>query len=244
LPFSPHDDFSVVQDVPYYYWVKACNTTGCSDYSSVDSGYAASEVTINMIYLPLIIGQEDIPPQTIINGDFEQGHVGWSEYSSAGYDLIYGGVDWAHSGSWIAYLGGYHNAVDQLYQDVTITASEPFLHFYGWINSEDACGFDNFFLVFGGDMVGYVSLCEENNTGGWSHFIADMSDYVGSTETLVFDVETDGSLYSDFYLDTVYMSASASSASESAIFIQETPVEFELQPLQEGEGFKQKEINR
>lgn len=241
---ASYDDYSVIKDVPYYYWVKACNSQGCSGYSNVDSGYAASEVTVNMIYLPLIMNQEYIPSPTIINGDFEQGHVGWTEYSSAGYDLIYGDVDWAHSGSWIAYLGGYHNAVDQLYQDVTITASEPWLHFYGWINSEDVCDYDYFFLVFGGDLVGYISLCANNNTGGWVHFYVDMSDYIGSTDTLLFAVETDSSLYSDFFLDTVYLSATGPSSSSSIMLIEGTSDVFEPKPLLEGNGFKQKDINR
>jgi len=35
----PVDDPDVVIETPYYYWVKACNVDGCSDFSVYDSGY-------------------------------------------------------------------------------------------------------------------------------------------------------------------------------------------------------------
>ena len=52
--FTSYDDMSVNPDQTYYYWVKACNDQGCSDYSTADSGYADSEAIINQFYLPLI----------------------------------------------------------------------------------------------------------------------------------------------------------------------------------------------
>ena len=36
---SSYDDTSVVPGVIYYYWVKACNNEGCSDFSKNDTGY-------------------------------------------------------------------------------------------------------------------------------------------------------------------------------------------------------------
>jgi len=39
-PANPFDDFSAMPGVDYFYWVKACNSDGCSDYSNADSGYA------------------------------------------------------------------------------------------------------------------------------------------------------------------------------------------------------------
>lgn len=47
-------DISVIPDTIYYYWVKACNSFGCSDYSSSDSGFADSEAILNSVFLPLI----------------------------------------------------------------------------------------------------------------------------------------------------------------------------------------------
>ncbi|MDW7755565.1 MAG: fibronectin type III domain-containing protein [Brevefilum sp.] len=47
-------DISVTQNTIYNYWVKACNSFGCSDYSSSDSGFADSEAILNSVFLPLI----------------------------------------------------------------------------------------------------------------------------------------------------------------------------------------------
>ena len=38
---SPYSDTTASPGIPYYYWVKACNTTECSSFSSADSGYQA-----------------------------------------------------------------------------------------------------------------------------------------------------------------------------------------------------------
>jgi hypothetical protein len=132
---TSYDDFSAAPGLTYYYWVKACNYAGCSDYSAYDSGWRTSVAVESQIFLPLILNGAGTPGSVLINGDFEQGYVGWTEYSSGGFELIYGDVSWAHSGSWLAYLGGYDNTVDQLYQDVTINASEPYINFWGIIKT-------------------------------------------------------------------------------------------------------------
>jgi hypothetical protein len=36
---TSYDDDSAVAGTTYYYWVKACNSWGCSDYSAYDTGY-------------------------------------------------------------------------------------------------------------------------------------------------------------------------------------------------------------
>ncbi len=41
---SPYNDTTAVAGTLYYYWVKACNGSGCSDYSQFDSGYRAASV--------------------------------------------------------------------------------------------------------------------------------------------------------------------------------------------------------
>jgi len=43
-PASPYNDTSAVPGTTYYYWVKACNSAGCSGFSASDSGYRAIEV--------------------------------------------------------------------------------------------------------------------------------------------------------------------------------------------------------
>ncbi|MDY6845980.1 MAG: hypothetical protein SVP52_02460, partial [Chloroflexota bacterium] len=41
-----YEDEDVTPEIVYYYWIQACNSAGCSDFSSVDSGYAASTVAV------------------------------------------------------------------------------------------------------------------------------------------------------------------------------------------------------
>lgn len=38
-PESQYDDTNVTPGITYYYWVKACNNNGCSDFSASNSGY-------------------------------------------------------------------------------------------------------------------------------------------------------------------------------------------------------------
>jgi hypothetical protein len=40
-PGSPYDDTSAEPGTTYYYWVKACNSAGCSDFSEPDTGKAS-----------------------------------------------------------------------------------------------------------------------------------------------------------------------------------------------------------
>ncbi len=49
---SPFDDTSATPGTDYYYWVRACNSYGCSDFSSSDSGRRSESVPTT--YLPLI----------------------------------------------------------------------------------------------------------------------------------------------------------------------------------------------
>jgi serine protease len=51
---SPMDDFSAVAGTTYYYWVKACNASGCSGYSSFDTGWRKVSSQYS-IYLPLVL---------------------------------------------------------------------------------------------------------------------------------------------------------------------------------------------
>ncbi|HHV06167.1 MAG TPA: peptidoglycan DD-metalloendopeptidase family protein [Anaerolineaceae bacterium] len=38
---TSYSDYSMTQGVTYYYWVRACNGTGCSNYSASDTGWAS-----------------------------------------------------------------------------------------------------------------------------------------------------------------------------------------------------------
>jgi hypothetical protein len=181
------------------------------------------------IYLPLIMSGGSTSIETLVNGDFEQGTQGWSGYSEGGYALIYKEPDLAQSGSWLAILGGYNNAVDVLYQPVTITASQPYLLFWFVIYSEEICGTNNdvFIIIIDDEAITGIELCEGNNTGGWVQVYVDLSSFIGKTVDLQFAVGTNSSRISYFLLDNIYMSSSASSSSNNEVFLDQLPENIE-----------------
>jgi hypothetical protein len=212
-PASPFDDFTANPGDTYYYWAKACNTAGCSEYSLYNTGWRAVAGTDYLIYLPLIMGGTGTSTSPIANGDFEQGHVAWTEDSNYGYYLIYEfDPGEAHSGTWLAYLLGQDidNGVDRLSQTVTIPTTQPYLHFWYYIYSQDACGYDFARVKVNGTTKATLNLCSTNNTSDWRSYTVNLSAYAGNTVTLMFEATSDDVLDSYFYLDDILLSSSSS----------------------------------
>ena len=154
-----------------------------------------------------------------LNPGFEQGAANWTQYSLHGATLIMLASDTpvsAHGGSWITWLGGLDSEVSQVSQSVTISSAAPYLHFWYWIASEDVCGYDFFRVKVNNSIVGSINLCEGNNTGGWVEAIINLSAYVGTGKTVLFEVTTDVSLNSNLFLDDISMFASAQASEEPA----------------------------
>jgi len=206
------DDLTAEPETEYYYWLKACKTQvqECSDYSTFDIGYLKEDFNI---FLPLVNNNyADVDP--ILNGDFEDGQDGsWTEYSSNDFELIvdkdYPYAPPPHSGSWEAWLGGIDGELSKLSQPIVIYSSTPFLHFWYWIDSTDICGRDIFWLKVDGEIQLKLDLCSLTDTVGWVERVVDLSAFIGSTKTLLFEVSTDDSpeTYSSFFLDDVSMSS-------------------------------------
>lgn len=49
------DDVTADVWVKYWYWIKACNSTGCSEFGQPDSGYAVDKLYNYQIYIPLLL---------------------------------------------------------------------------------------------------------------------------------------------------------------------------------------------
>ena len=212
-PSSPYNDFGATPDTTYYYWVIACNPAGCSGYSAYDSGWRSSAAVERHVYLPLILNGTGTIASDLINGDFEQGHVAWMEYSTHGWDIILEEASSpapAHGGSWLAWLGGDYDDDSYVSQSITIPTGMPYLHYWYWIASEDVCSFDYFWIKFGSTTVHTKDLCESQQTGGWVEGVLNLSAYAGSTNTLRFEVSTDSSLNSNLFLDDIFFSGTAS----------------------------------
>jgi len=200
---SPYNDTSAVAGTTYYYWVKACNSAGCSGFSASDSGY-------RQVTTP--------PTNPFLNPGFEEGATVWTQSSSNEYPLIVPSADTsfsAHGGSWIAWLGGDNDEVSLLSQTITISASAPYLHFWYRIVSEDGCGYDFFDVAVNDNTIYTLDLC--NNTYSWTQTVLDLSAYTGVSKTVRFSVNTDVSGISHLFLDDVSMSASAVTANTQPV---------------------------
>lgn len=159
-------------------------------------------------------GESSCP--AIPNGDFESGLVSWTEYSKQGWDLI---DQWkpvtthsAHSGTWYTWLGGDDNEIAYVQQQITVPSSCSYLAFYHWIESADVCGGDNGYVRINGTTVNSTQLCANNNTGGWVKKVVNLGAYTGQTVTLQIRAVTNGSIYSNWYIDDVSFQATASTA--------------------------------
>lgn len=163
-------------------------------------------------YLPVLWNNNAVVPNPFQNPGFESGHVAWTEYSSGGWDLIYQAAETpvsAHGGSWLVWLGGADDETGQLSQTVSISASAPYLHYWYYVASEDACGYDFFRVKVNGSQVYIGNLCQSASTGGWVQGVLNLAGYVGAGKTVMFEVTTDGSLNSNLFLDDVSMSNSS-----------------------------------
>jgi uncharacterized repeat protein (TIGR01451 family) len=142
----------------------------------------------------------------IANGDFEQGHVAWTEFSSHGWDIIsnaFPGTVTPHSGAWASWLGGEYDDISSLQQQVAIPAGQPSLVYYHWIGSQDDCGYDYAGVLINSTVVDSYTLCSAVQTGGWVTHSVSLAAYAGQTVTLTLQVETDSSFNSNLFVDDV-----------------------------------------
>jgi bacillolysin len=200
-----------------------------TDSSTDDYGWFIDDVRIytcssggldKHTYLPMIFKiPPPAPPSPIVNGNFEQGHVGWTEYSKLGYtviDRLPQNGPAAHSGAWYAWLGGDNNEITYIQQQVNVPVQLPYLTYYHWIGSADVCGYDFGGVMVNGAVVDVYTLCSANNTGGWVRHSVNLSSYAGQTITFQIRVETDGSDNSNLFVDDVALSSSPTALAAEA----------------------------
>ncbi len=178
----------------YYYWVKATNTWGASGWSNMESTVVLSN-----------------PVQ---NPGFEQGPLYWTEYSYQGWDLIinsgFPGSVSPHTGSWAVWEGGDYYEVSYIQQAITIPGSTPYLAYWHWIASSDACGYDyGGVIINGSTVVDSYTLCSSTNTEGWVKHVVNLGAYAGQTVQVQIRCETDGSYNSNLFIDDVAFQATS-----------------------------------
>ncbi len=166
---------------------------------------ARSAVVPFYTYLPLVV--RNYFRGELANGDFEDGPMGWTEYSSSGLPLILNSASLGpvppHSGTWAARLGRSHDPLSSIEQRVKVPVDRPLLRYWHWVDSADECGFDVASVRVDGALVRVYDLCKSKNTGGWVEVAVNLSSYGGQTVTLQIRVEADSSLESSLYVDDV-----------------------------------------
>jgi hypothetical protein len=100
---------------------------------------------------------------------------------------------------------------------MVVPTSEPYLHYWHWIWSEDTCGFDSASVWVDDVKVDTYALCEQQNTGGYVEHVVDLAGYAGQRILLQIGVITDSRIYSDSHLYIDDLSFQADALADQAV---------------------------
>ncbi len=151
------------------------------------------------------------PTQLITNGGFESGRSPWTETSTGGYEIVDSSASSVHhSGSASAWLCGYNNCTDTIYQTVTIAASATSvtLTFYVYITTQETSHSYDFFTAqirnTSGTALATVAQYSDGSTrGSWQTVTYNLTSYKGQTVQIYFKGTNDSSNPTNFFLDDV-----------------------------------------
>ncbi|WP_436500143.1 hypothetical protein [Actinokineospora sp. HUAS TT18] len=174
------------------------------------AGLDVSASTRNLVYTHTIDYRTGTPGSSLTNGGFESGTANWT---------ITGGVvgNWtnypAQQGSWYAWMGG--NGVtntDTLSQQFTVPSGTSTLNYYlRIVTRENGPTVYDTLKVQIVDGSTTTTLATWSNANAGSSYVsrtANLSQWSGRTVTLKFVSVEDGSLQTDFLLDTLAVTAS------------------------------------
>ena len=122
----PYDDDSAGVGVIYYYWIKACNSTGCSDYSSYDRGFRSTVIPPTPTVLSASDGTYTDKVQIVWDGN------SFAEF----YELYRNTTDSFGSKDLIN-----GNIISSIYND---TSADPDIKYYYSIRACRAAGCSNY----------------------------------------------------------------------------------------------------
>jgi secreted trypsin-like serine protease len=145
------------------------------------------------------------------NGDFEQGADGaWTErsvnFGNTGSLITHrNGLQSVtpRSGNYLAWLGGDDDEVSQLWQTVTLPASNPTVQFYIQSFSNDSCDYDFFQILVNDQAIASQDLCTTSNTSAWTKVEVKLNSWAGQTVKFELRVTTDGTFPSSLFVDDV-----------------------------------------
>jgi subtilase family serine protease len=145
--------------------------------------------------------------ESIQNGGFESGQSPWVESSSGGYQLI--DTTLPHTGSDSAYLAGYNNGTDVIYQTVTIpsTATSATLTFWTYVSTtETSHPYDYLYAQVrntSGSVLSTLLTLNDGTASGWVQRSYSLLNYKGQTVQIAFKGTNDVSNPTSFFVDDV-----------------------------------------
>lgn len=176
-----------------------------------------SHGSCSMVFLPAVLNNYPPCARPIQNGDFEAGSSYWI---LGGTTLI--STYRPHSGSYGTWFGGYNNANDTLYQSIVIPTIGPtgqpvtsaYLSYYWYMTTEETSSSTDYDFLYVRIRNAYGSTLREverqtnrSVKDAWQYSNFDVSEFIGQTVQIHFEVTTDSTDQSSFFVDDVSLSA-------------------------------------
>jgi hypothetical protein len=148
--------------------------------------------------------------EALTNGGYETGAAApWVQTSSGGYNLV--DTTRPHTGSYSAYLGGYNNGTDTIYQTVSIPSNATSASLtYWWYMSTQESGSTPYDYLYarvlntsGATLATLQTITNASAKGVWTKSTYNLLAYKGQTVRVYFKGTTDSSLITSFFVDDV-----------------------------------------
>jgi subtilase family serine protease len=145
--------------------------------------------------------------QLITNGGFESGSSPWKESSSGGYELV--DPTNPHTGADSAYLVGYNNGDDSIYQTITVPSTANTVTLTYWTDvetTETSHSYDFLYVKVRNGSGGVLKTLQTQSDAtatGWKSQSFDLSAYKGQTIQIFFEGTNDVSNPTSFFVDDV-----------------------------------------
>jgi len=174
----------------------------------------------------------------LLNSGFEEGEVAWGQTTANGLSVITSYLTpTTPTNTKYAWLCGYDNCADKLYQDVYVPsdAQGAILQFKYWITTSEttrASIYDSMAVrIFSPPSASTYASCtllsNLNATTGWVQYTGcNLIGYKGQTIRVQFSATTDTSLSTDFFLDDVTLMVSGATLAVTPISQTIGPISF------------------
>lgn len=197
---------------------------------------------IQMYFSFFLLVMSPLFAQEIVNGNFDLGrNNGWVESSQGNYTLISTAASFtsseitpavpAHSGQYMARIGGYGYEINAISQTVTLPNTTPlYLKLYVqdrnsttsecaglWVGAEIK-------VIVSGEKIFDTYLCHYNQTESWIPIYFDFTAGAGKTVQIIFRAEAANSVWSFLYIDDVSLTNTITDVGEKSQF----PIKHEL----------------